>query len=176
LRANEIIRSTPFHQVCERHRIIHEAASLLYVSALFQASSYSDASIKLAIKTLDSTLLISAAPKHKDFIHDCISFLHSKSSKESISTLWPSMSSHVSTSTANDPLQYPTIVDYEGSIPLHKFIMEHLRPSVPLIIRDGAKDWPAVSKWKTEHYLPSCLSHRWVSHWNLHPRSYRMPI
>lgn len=44
-------------------------------------------------------------------------------------------------------------IDRRSGLSLEQFIEEYEKPGKPVIIADGAKHWPAMSKWSTEYFL-----------------------
>ncbi|KAF9925128.1 hypothetical protein FBU30_005021 [Linnemannia zychae] len=44
-------------------------------------------------------------------------------------------------------------IDRRAGLSLEEFIQEYERPGKPVIITDGAKHWPAMTKWSTEYFL-----------------------
>ncbi|KAF9084945.1 hypothetical protein BGX23_010094 [Mortierella sp. AD031] len=44
-------------------------------------------------------------------------------------------------------------IDRRAGLSLEDFIQEYERPGKPVIITDGAKHWPAMTKWSTEYFL-----------------------
>ncbi|KAG0254772.1 hypothetical protein BG011_005533 [Mortierella polycephala] len=44
-------------------------------------------------------------------------------------------------------------IDRRSGLSLEQFIQEYERPGKPVIIADGAKHWPAMTKWSTEYFL-----------------------
>ena len=41
-----------------------------------------------------------------------------------------------------------------------KFYQEYLTNNLPVVIEDGAKDWPAIKKWKDLDYLSDYFGER----------------
>ncbi|KAF9294069.1 hypothetical protein BGZ88_004515 [Linnemannia elongata] len=44
-------------------------------------------------------------------------------------------------------------IDRRSGLSLEDFIQEYEQPGKPVIITDGAKHWPAMTKWSTEYFL-----------------------
>ncbi|KAF9185465.1 hypothetical protein BGZ51_007949 [Haplosporangium sp. Z 767] len=44
-------------------------------------------------------------------------------------------------------------IDRRSGLSLEQFIQEYERPGKPVIITDGAKHWPAMTKWSSEYFL-----------------------
>ncbi|KAF9136463.1 hypothetical protein BGX30_011166 [Mortierella sp. GBA39] len=44
-------------------------------------------------------------------------------------------------------------IDRHSGLSLEDFIQQYERPGKPVIITDGAKHWPAMTKWSTEYFL-----------------------
>ncbi|KAF9951039.1 hypothetical protein BGZ72_007339, partial [Mortierella alpina] len=44
-------------------------------------------------------------------------------------------------------------IDRRSGLSLEQFIEEYEKPGKPVIIADGAKHWPAMTKWSTEYFL-----------------------
>ncbi|KAF9581020.1 hypothetical protein BGW38_002116 [Lunasporangiospora selenospora] len=52
-----------------------------------------------------------------------------------------------------DPYVSVENIDRRSNLGLDDFIREYEQPGKPVIIVDGAKHWPAMTKWSTEHFL-----------------------
>ncbi|KAG9323967.1 hypothetical protein KVV02_003238 [Mortierella alpina] len=44
-------------------------------------------------------------------------------------------------------------IDRRSGLSLEQFVEEYEKPGKPVIIADGAKHWPAMTKWSTEYFL-----------------------
>ncbi|KAG0349176.1 hypothetical protein BG004_001232 [Podila humilis] len=52
-----------------------------------------------------------------------------------------------------DPYVAIENIDRRTGLTLQEFIQEYERPGKPVIIQDGAENWPAMKKWSTEYFL-----------------------
>jgi len=52
-----------------------------------------------------------------------------------------------------DPYISVENIDRRSNLSLEAFIKDYERPGKPVIITDGAKHWPAMTKWSTEYFL-----------------------